>query len=78
MTGYGIEVDEAGEALALGSGWWRALGRIEKHDGMGWRAMGPDGEDVLEVGVNARELAVQALVRKAGLDGDYVIRWSAP
>jgi len=76
MDGYGVEVDSAGNALAYGNGWYRELGRIEVDQVFGWRAIGVDGRDILEVGVNQRDLAVLALVREAGLGQDYVSRWS--
>lgn len=74
MSGYGIEIDSNVAAVAFGDGWYKQLGRIHRDHVLGWRAVGPDGADVLQVKVNSRDLAVRALVRYAGLEEDNVIR----
>ena len=74
MSGYGIEIDRAGRATAFGDGWFRELGVVSA-SGLGdWQATNADGRPLLEPTVNQRELAIQTLVRAAGLGNEYVLR----
>lgn len=74
MSGYGIEIDEDGNAVAYGEGWFEELGSVVP-GGLGdWQAMDREGRPILDVPVNQRDLAVKALVRLAGLGPEYVIR----
>ena len=74
MGGYGIEIDQDGNATAFGNGWFRELGSIVPGDLGDWQAMDVHRHPILDVPVNQRDLAVQALVRAAGLGNEYVIR----
>lgn len=74
MSGYGIEIDRDGRANAYGDGWFRELGVVSA-TGLGdWQATDAEGRPLLEPTVNQRELAIQALVRAAGLGNEYVLR----
>jgi hypothetical protein len=78
MDGYGVEIDANGSVIAFGNGWFEELGAVTSLGLGDWGATDLYGRHVLDVPVNQRALAVQALVRAAGLGSEYVIRDAEP
>jgi hypothetical protein len=76
---FGVKVDSSGKVVAFGYEFHLTIGELRKLPHGRWHAIATPpaargARDLLDSPVDRPELAIEALVRHAGLRGEYSVR----